>query len=224
MPRSTATPNREAPRRSTAGITRERIVAAARSIVEFGSADRLSMRKLATDLGVAPTAIYWHLGGRRAVLNAVLDDMIQALPAIEPVGDSIRARLRGAALELRDLHLDNPAASQLAHALHRDADLSFSAQLALAHEVAAAGLDGDRAADAVRAILYVVGGFLMVEGSFRERPPGSPSTASLWQERDTADLPAALHTAMGREIDASTVFNTTLDLLLSSILDPRLEP
>ncbi len=193
-------------------------------MVESGGADSLSMRKLATDLGVAPTAIYWHLGGRRAVLDAVLDDMIRELPPIEPLGDTIRERLRAAALELRDLHLDNVAASHLAHVLHRDADLSFAAQVALAREVAAAGLDGERAADAVRAILYVVGGFLMVEGSFRQRPPGSPSTASLWKERPATDLPDDLRAAMGRDIDASTVFDTTLDLLLSSILEPHTEP
>ena len=204
--------------------SRQRIVDAARRLVEHSGPATLSMRKLAADLGVAPTAIYWHLGSRRDVLEAVLDDLIAELPPIEPVGATAHDRLRSAAHLLRDLHRDHAATSQLAHELGRDADLSFPAQVAIAREVAGAGLNGDRAADAVRAILHLVGGFLMVEGSFRERAAGAPTTATLWGQRAPADIPVEIREALARPIDSADVFATTLDHLLRSLLDHDSEP
>ncbi|HEX4776687.1 MAG TPA: TetR family transcriptional regulator, partial [Acidimicrobiia bacterium] len=50
--------------RRRAGVTKERIVDEALGIVERDGVDQLSMRKLAAQLGVQPTSIYWHVGGR----------------------------------------------------------------------------------------------------------------------------------------------------------------
>src|SRR5579871_4333073 len=59
---------------------RVRLIQAARALVEAGGPDALSMRKVAADVGVAATAIYWHVGSRDDLLHAVLDAMID-LPA-----------------------------------------------------------------------------------------------------------------------------------------------
>ena len=64
----------------------ERIVDTARSLVKAGGADSLSMRKLSAELGVAPTAIYWHVGDRAELLNAVLDAELADLPKVRAVG------------------------------------------------------------------------------------------------------------------------------------------
>ena len=47
-----------------APVDRERVVNTARALIEGGGVDAVSMRKLAAEMGVAPTAVYWHVGSR----------------------------------------------------------------------------------------------------------------------------------------------------------------
>ena len=68
-------------------LTRERIVGAALAIVEAGGIDALTMRRLAADLGVAPTAIYWHVRGREELLRGVLDMVMEGIELALPSGD-----------------------------------------------------------------------------------------------------------------------------------------
>src|SRR5438094_3685918 len=110
----------------------ERIVAAARALIEAGGVEALSMRKLAAEVGVAPTAIYWHVGSREDLLNAVLDSMIADLPPIRGRGTTARARLASVARSIRDQVRATTTTQQLANALSRNAEVSFPAQVALA--------------------------------------------------------------------------------------------
>ena len=60
-----------------AGLSREAVLAAARDLLAGpGGLDGLSMRALARALGVAPNALYSHVAGREALLDAVLDDVL----------------------------------------------------------------------------------------------------------------------------------------------------
>src|SRR5438105_15871710 len=92
----------------------ERIVAAARALIETSGVEALSMRKLASEVGVAPTAIYWHVGSREDLLNAVLDTMVASLPPIAGRGSDPRARLASVARAIRDQVRATTAAQQLA--------------------------------------------------------------------------------------------------------------
>ncbi|MCD2196399.1 TetR family transcriptional regulator [Actinomycetospora endophytica] len=67
-----------------AGLDRDAVVTAARAVLDEGSA--LSMRAVAGRLGVAPNALYSHVDGRDGLLDAVLDDLLGALPL--PAGDT----------------------------------------------------------------------------------------------------------------------------------------
>jgi AcrR family transcriptional regulator len=57
-----------------AGLSRVRIVAAARDLVEREGLDRLSLRKLAASLGVTAPALYDHVASRDEVLRAVAEE------------------------------------------------------------------------------------------------------------------------------------------------------
>jgi len=76
-------------------LTLAAIIDAAAEIVARDGFDGLSMRKLAAEIGVAPTGIYWHVGSRDDLLNAVLDVMVADLPPIIARGAVPRARLYG---------------------------------------------------------------------------------------------------------------------------------
>ncbi|MBV8985269.1 MAG: TetR family transcriptional regulator [Acidimicrobiia bacterium] len=196
----------------------QRIVAAARELIAAGGVDALSMRKLAAEVGVAPTAIYWHIGSREDLLNAVLDAMIGDLPPITARGSSPRARLVSVARSIRDQVRGTTDAQQLAAELGRTAELSFPGQVALTREMQAAGVTGSDAAQAVRAVLFLVGGFILLEDNFAHRQPGSRTTQELWDALDDDTIDPALRKAMAKPANTDTLFDYAVDRLLASVL------
>ncbi|HET6750898.1 MAG TPA: helix-turn-helix domain-containing protein, partial [Actinomycetes bacterium] len=67
-----------------AGLSREAVLTAARRIADDEGVDRLTMRRLAGELGVMPNALYTYVPDKEALLDALLDDL---LAGIDP-GDS----------------------------------------------------------------------------------------------------------------------------------------
>ncbi|MCU1448476.1 MAG: TetR family transcriptional regulator [Acidimicrobiales bacterium] len=209
-----------APARQSEPVRQDQIVAAARTLVEAGGIEALSMRKLAAEVGVAPTAIYWHVGSREDLLNAVLDAMIADLPSIAARGTTPRHRLASVARSIRDQVRSTTPAQQLAAELGRTAELSFPGQVALTREMQAAGVGGASAAQAVRALLFLVGGFILLEDNFAHRQPGSRTTQELWQALGSHEsgIDPALRRAMSRRANTDSLFDYAVDRLLASIL------
>ena len=199
-------------------MSADRIVEVARTIVRSGGADALSMRKLSAELGVAPTAIYWHVGDRRRLLDAVLDAELADLPEVRANGSSPHQRLRSVARAIRRQVQEAPHVQALALHLDRSAQVSFPGQVALAREVTAAGIHGEEAAQAVRAILFLVGGFAMLEGNFRKRLVGLRTTQELWAEIEDPTIDPVILSSMRRPTDTDALFTYALDKLLDSIL------
>jgi AcrR family transcriptional regulator len=199
-------------------VSRDRIIAAARAIVESGGLEALSMRKVAADVGLAPTAIYWHVGSRDDLLNAVLDEMIAELPPITARGRTPHSRLTSVARSIRDQVRATTLTQQLAAELGRAAELSFPGQVVLARELQAAGLKGEDAAQAARALLFVVGGFILLEDNFAHREPGAKTTQELWSGVADDGIDEAIHQAMSRPADTDALFDYAVDRLLGAIL------
>jgi TetR/AcrR family tetracycline transcriptional repressor len=62
-------------------LSRERVVAAALTIVDRDGLERLSMRALGRELDVDPMAIYHWIPNKRALLQGVLEAVMRELPA-----------------------------------------------------------------------------------------------------------------------------------------------
>ncbi len=71
-------------------LTRAEILASALEILDgFGLAD-LSMRRIATSLGVQPGALYWHFDNKQSLLAALAAEILGTLPTLgEPLGGGI---------------------------------------------------------------------------------------------------------------------------------------
>lgn len=200
--------------------SRARIVAAARSMIERDGVEQLSMRKVAAEVGLAPTAIYWHLGGRDELLNAVLDEILADLPAIEVRGATPRARITSLVRSARRDFLDGMHTLKLANEVGRGNELSFRTQVALADELTIAGLDGAEAASVLRSLLFVVGGFVVIEDQYRQGESGDFATADLWAGLGDGEVAPALRSAMAQPTDTDALFDATLDRLLDAVLPP----
>ena len=67
-----------------AGLTYAAVLAAARELLAEGGLPALSMRSLANRLGVAPNALYSHVGSKTALLDDLLDDLLALVAAPNP--------------------------------------------------------------------------------------------------------------------------------------------
>ena len=197
---------------------RERIVAAARRRVETDGVDALSMRKLAAELDVAHTAIYWHVGSRDELVGAVVDAFLADLGDITPTGRTPRARMESVAREIHRQVVEHRALVALAMEQGRFPGMWFPAQVALAREVSAAGLKGAEAARAVTSLLYLAGAFVMLEAAFEEHAHEAHATVELWRGVEDPRIDRGLKTRMARGFDAASVFEDTLEAVLDWIM------
>ncbi|MEV8211052.1 TetR family transcriptional regulator, partial [Streptomyces sp. NPDC079189] len=62
-------------------LTREEVLGAAAALVRQHSPEALTMRKLAAELGTAVTSIYWHVGNRESLLDALVERTVQEMGA-----------------------------------------------------------------------------------------------------------------------------------------------
>ncbi|MET7400474.1 TetR/AcrR family transcriptional regulator [Dactylosporangium sp. NPDC005572] len=67
-------------------LSREVIVAAGRRLAEEGGAAALSMRRVATEVGCSPMALYRHVADKRELLILVLEDVARGLRPDPPEG------------------------------------------------------------------------------------------------------------------------------------------
>lgn len=87
-------------------ITRERIIGAALELIDRDGLDRLSMRRLATELGIEAMSLYHHVRDKSEVLDGVV---ALVLSEMEPAGQSAwDERVRHVARELRRVVLAHP--------------------------------------------------------------------------------------------------------------------
>lgn len=77
-------------------INRESIIDAALSLLDTYGLGDVTMRRVASSLGVAPGALYWHIANKQALIAALAEDITSPVS-----GES----LEDISLNLRDLLL-----------------------------------------------------------------------------------------------------------------------
>lgn len=84
-------------------LSREGIVTTAVDILdEYGLAD-VSMRRIASTLGVAPGALYWHVENKQELIAAMAEAIVAPVVAAPPTDlESLSGRLRQLVLSVRD--------------------------------------------------------------------------------------------------------------------------
>ncbi|MFK0136508.1 TetR/AcrR family transcriptional regulator [Streptomyces murinus] len=158
-------PQPSAPRRNPGRpprFTREEVIGAARRIVAEEGVERLTMRRLATEVGSTPMALYHHVRNKEELLVLLLDDHAArtlrrtAMPA-EP-----RERIVTAAAAIHRALADCP---WIVEVLTADDLLSASALWFVEQIVdgfVACGLTPERAVHGYRAIWYYTAGEIVV--------------------------------------------------------------
>ncbi len=174
-------------------LTRNLVVEAALRLVEEQGSEALTMRRLADDLGAAVTVIYWHVGNRDALLDLVVDHLLEDMVAVHAAGVTPVERIASLARQLRAQLLARPHLIALAHQRHKTPAMFQPVQAALARELAALGLRGAAAAPVVRALQFHVVASVVLQRTASRGPSDDVTDPAAWPDApDDPELVAAL--------------------------------
>ncbi len=186
-------------------------------IVQADGPDRLTIRGLAAKLGVAVTAIYWHVGDKQALLDGLVDRIIEQIGEISVGGRGPEARLVSAGRSLRRSLLDQADLVALVQRQGRTAALFQPARRVLVRELASAGLDGEDAALALQAILTLVVGSVLIGRQVARQPTQLEEPETLWTAADVPGAPELLP-YLAHHLDEEEVFDYALRTLVRGVI------
>ena len=200
----------------TVPLSRDRVLEVAKAIVEAEGVQGLSMRALASKLGVAVTAIYWHVGNKDELLDALVERAGAEIGGIRTTGRTPEQRIVSTAKSLLRSIDDHGALVGLAHQRGRLALVFGPAKRAIAEAFAGAGLTGARLADATNAVIQVVGAYSLTESVVQRSPEQHRDDVRLWDGPVPIDKAAAdrLH----RPPDSARTFDVALAALVRGLL------
>jgi AcrR family transcriptional regulator len=98
------------------GLTADAVVASAIALADSAGLDAVTMRQLATALGVAPMTLYTYVPGKAELLDLMLDTVYAALPLADSSGQPWRSRLAAVAEQNRALYTAHPWAAEISTA------------------------------------------------------------------------------------------------------------
>jgi AcrR family transcriptional regulator len=200
-------------------LSAEAVVDAAIEIIEARGPAELTMRSLAAAVGAAPTAVYWHVGDKDAVLDAVAERVVVDASHLDPDGEALIERIVSIGSKLRRFLHERRVLVGIAHERGRTAHLFHPARRMVVRELIDAGLPPDRVAFAAEATMFVVSGSLLTDLAVARSPEHVDHT-ELWTLADVegADDPEKLLAALGHRTDADQLFERTLTAFLTGLL------
>lgn len=216
--------NDSTPRRTP--VSRDQVLETAVAYADAHGVDSLSMRRLATDLGVVPMALYKHVADKEDLLDGMVDTVVgefMSPQASDPA--HWKADVRRAVLSARDAVQRHPWARRVI------ATRSTRTPAVLGHmeTVLRLFLDGGLSVDLAHHVMHALGNRIWgFSPELFNAPPTSSATPTRPRttgEPDPSDYPSILAVAAdarsrrpGAEgCDEDFEFDFALDLLLDAI-------
>jgi AcrR family transcriptional regulator len=153
------------PRRgSTPGLSRNRVLGEALSLVDEEGVEEVSMRRLARRLGVDPMSLYNHVDNKDAILDGITELILASTEFPAPTSD-LRADLVELARAFRRTMLRHPRAAQLVLTRQLSSSQALAPVEIVLTTLRRAGLSPQDAVHAMRTFLAFLIGTLMREVS-----------------------------------------------------------
>ncbi|MFF9849089.1 TetR/AcrR family transcriptional regulator [Streptomyces litmocidini] len=153
-----------------AGLDRDRIVAAAVRMLDEEGLAKLSMRKLATELGVTAMSLYWYVDTKDDIIEFAMDSVYGEfdLAAVDAARDW-RDRTRVLAREYRKMLVRHPWMSPSAGQYLNIGPHALAVGRKIHETVAETGLSLERRPSAMSAVFQFVYGYGTIESQFGRR-------------------------------------------------------
>ena len=195
-------------------IDAEAILDTAARLIELDGVDAFTMRRLAEELGVAATSIYWHVGGRDKLFDSLVDWLLSQMARLPAEGDTPVDRIASLARSQRKALIERQHLLAIAHERDRTPQLFLPIQQTLASQLADIGVTGTDAALVLRAIQVHVISSAVMQFSAVRGAKHDEEDPSLW----TDDWPdRALVEALQSPTDYDAVFEYGLSALLAPL-------
>ncbi|SER26369.1 transcriptional regulator, TetR family [Lentzea xinjiangensis] len=170
------------------GLSREAIVRKALQVLDEHGLQKLSMRKLAAELGAAPMSLYWHVPTKDALMELCLDEVFGELEPPDPDVDWETA-LRGMMHSMRHLALRHPWWVKTIGEYMSIGPNAVGTADAMLEPMRNAGFSAVDASQSVSTLSSFVIGFALAEVNFGDRgrldvpPPDVARFADLYRDR-----------------------------------------
>jgi TetR/AcrR family transcriptional regulator, tetracycline repressor protein len=135
-------------------LTKQAVVDRALALGDAEGIEALTIRRIATELGVTPMALYWHFRNKEELLAGLGDQIWSELDTDVDETAAWDQQLRGLLESLLHVLRSHPCASQLILEGEKQSDAAlFASETALA-VLRRGGFDPERAAEITRNALY----------------------------------------------------------------------
>ena len=147
-------------------LSKSAVVSRALELADRGGVDSLTIRRLATELGVTPMALYWHFRSKEDLLAALSDHIWSAVDlAVDqsaPWPDQLRAIMESLVGVLRA----HPSGAQLVLSHKKESDGSMRAAEIALGLLRGAGFDPEQASEITRGGMWAAITLVMSEPGF----------------------------------------------------------
>lgn len=208
------------PKAGQEALTQEKILRVALALVDRDGVERLSMRRLASELDVDPMAIYHHVASKQALLSGIVDLVFAELQVRPEDGATWQQQIEAFAHAYRRLAMAHP---NLVLHLITDAEAGAGAAL-MANELlyralAAAGLSPQMVVRAGDLIVDFLNGYVLGESTGRLGQPGERGEMLAQLDQQPAGSFPTLRRVFAtlRNTDALANFDVELAIVLAGI-------
>jgi TetR/AcrR family tetracycline transcriptional repressor len=159
----------------TMGQRRAQVLQAAIELLDEVGLDALTMRLLASRLGVRASALYRHYPSKQALLDAMVAHLVSPADDIAPLLDaSWDELLRGVASGMREVMLAHRDGARLLSGFQHPGDEAVAAFQHLIGTLTAAGVSAGTATVAADTVLAYVNGYTIEEQARKTGIDGWP--------------------------------------------------
>ncbi|MFB7586689.1 TetR/AcrR family transcriptional regulator [Streptomyces sp. NPDC056169] len=153
-----------------AGLDRDRIVAASIRMLDEEGLAKLSMRKLATELGVTAMSLYWYVDTKDDIIEYAVDTVYGEidLDVVDAAGDW-RERIRVLALDYRRMLVNHPWMSPCAGQYLNIGPHAILVGGKIQEAIRDTGLPMARQPSAMSAVFQFVYGYGTIQSQFERR-------------------------------------------------------
>jgi AcrR family transcriptional regulator len=180
--------------RARVGLERDAIIDTALDLMDQHGVDGVSMRRLAAELNVTATALYWHVGSKEGLWSAALDRVLDRIVVEDDPELAWQVRVRRFLSQARRQLLAHPSSLELSlrvgpPVVSRWRPITFDMMVA-------AGFDGQDAVDYARLVAWQATGYARMEHN-------ADSTAYVTRTIDPATGTVVKHVPASAEPDQS---------------------
>jgi AcrR family transcriptional regulator len=195
-------------------VTADQILETAARLIDVDGVEAFSMRRLAEQLGVAVTSIYWHIGGRDRLFDSLVERLLGQMADLPSDGENPVDHIASLARSQRRMLIDKQHLLAIAHERNRTPQLFLPIQQRLATQLSQLGVTGSDAALILRAVQVHVISSAVMQFSAVRGAKHDEEDPSLWAD---AWPDQALVEALQSPTDYDAVFEYGLNALLAPL-------